>query len=287
VQPHAPGGAVCEAVPFEHDLCAHETGADDDDPHIVEPVDERVAIVTGAGTGIGAEVARELARRGMTVALVGRRREPLDAVAQELGEGLTLVVPADLALPDVPREIVETVLAETGRLDVIVNNAAEFLLKLVGEWTVDDFDSHCAVNLRAPFFLVQSALPALEASPAAVVVNVSSAAAGMYRPRQTVYGLTKAGIEHLTKNLAAELAPYRIRVNAVRPGPVDTPIHRVSADPEARLRELGKLVPLGRVGRPEEIARWVGHLVDPEAEWMTGAVIVVDGGRTLGPPEAA
>jgi nogalaviketone/aklaviketone reductase len=280
-----------DVVPAERvldaDLRTHETGADDDDPHIVGPVDERVAIVTGAGTGIGAAVARELARRGMTVALVGRRREPLDAVAQQLGEGLGLVVPADLALPHVPREIVETVLAETGRLDVIVNNAAEFLLKLVGEWTVDDFDAHCAVNLRAPFFLVQSALPALEASPAAVVVNVSSAAAGMYRPRQTVYGLTKAGIEHLTKNLAAELASYRIRVNAVRPGPVDTPIHRVSADPESRLRELGKLVPLGRVGRPEEIARWVGHLVDPEAEWMTGAVIVVDGGRTLGPPEAA
>jgi NAD(P)-dependent dehydrogenase (short-subunit alcohol dehydrogenase family) len=271
---------------FDADLRAHETSADDDDPHIVEPVDGRVAIVTGAGTGIGEEVARELARRGMTVALVGRRREPLEAVAQEL-ERQALVVPADLAQPDAPREIVERVLAEAGRLDVIVNNAAEFLLKLVGEWTVDDFDAHCAVNLRAPFFLVQSALPALEASPAAVVVNVSSAAAGMYRPRQTVYGLTKAGIEHLTKNLAAELAPYRIRVNAVRPGPVDTPIHRVSADPEARLRELGKLVPLGRVGRPEEIARWVGHLVDAEAEWMTGAVIVVDGGRTLGPPEAA
>jgi len=246
-----------------------------------------VAIVTGAGSGIGAEIARELGRRGMTVALVGRRRELLDAVAQELGDGRALVVPSDLALPDAPREVVDTVLAETGRLDVIVNNAATLLLKPVGEWSIEDFDAHCTVNLRAPFFLVQSALPALRDSPAAVVVNVSSAAADMYRPRQTVYGLTKAGIEHLTKNLAAELAPYRIRVNAVRPGPVDTPIHHVVADPDARLRELGQLVPLGRVGRPEEIARWVGHLVDAEAEWMTGAVVVVDGGRTLGPPEAA
>ena len=246
-----------------------------------------MAIVTGAGSGIGAEIARELGRRGMTVALVGRRRELLDAVAQELGDGRALVVPSDLALPDAPREVVDTVLAETGRLDVIVNNAATLLLKPVGEWSIEDFDAHCTVNLRAPFFLVQSALPALRDSPAAVVVNVSSAAADMYRPRQTVYGLTKAGIEHLTKNLAAELAPYRIRVNAVRPGPVDTPIHHVVADPDARLRELGQLVPLGRVGRPEEIARWVGHLVDAEAEWMTGAVVVVDGGRTLGPPEAA
>ena len=250
-------------------------------------MDDRTAIVTGAGTGIGAEIARELARRGMTVALVGRRRELLDAVAQELGAGRALVVPADLARPEAPREIVETVLKEAGRLDVIVNNAAALLLKPVGEWSIEEFDAHCMVNLRAPFFLVQSALAALKRSPAPVVVNVSSAAAVMYRPRQTVYGLTKAGVEHLTKNLAAELAPHRIRVNAIRPGPVDTPIHRVVEDPDTRLRELGKLVPLGRVGRPEEIARWVGHLVDPDSEWMTGAVVVVDGGRTLGPPEVA
>lgn len=279
-----PDVVTAEGV-LDPDLRAHQARADDDDPHIVGPVDDRTAIVTGAGTGIGAEIARELARRGMTVALVGRRREPLEAVAHELGEGRALVVPADLALPGAPAEIVETVLAEAGRLDVIVNNAATFLLKPVGEWSIEDFDAHCTVNLRAPFFFVQSALDALKRSPAPVVVNVSSAAADMYRPRQTVYGLTKAGIEHLTKNLAAELAPYRIRVNAVRPGPVDTPIHQAVADPEARLRELGKLVPLGRVGQPEEIARWVGHLVDPESEWMTGAVIVVDGGRTLGPPE--
>jgi NAD(P)-dependent dehydrogenase (short-subunit alcohol dehydrogenase family) len=248
-------------------------------------VDDRVAIVTGAGSGIGAEIARDLGRRGMTIVLVGRRREPLETVAREVGHDRTLVLSSDLAQPDAPAEIVDGALREAGRVDIIVNNAAEYLLKLVGEWTVEDFDAHCAVNLRAPFFLVQSALPALRRSPAAVVVNVSSAAADMYRPRQTVYGLTKAGIEHLTKNLAAELAPYRIRVNAVRPGPVDTPFHRVVADPEGRLRELGRLVPLGRVGRPEEIARWVGHLVDLDAGWVTGTVVVVDGGRMLGPPE--
>jgi NAD(P)-dependent dehydrogenase (short-subunit alcohol dehydrogenase family) len=108
----------------------------------------------------------------------------------------------------------------------------------------------------------------------------------MYRPRQSLYGLTKAALEHLTKQLAAELAPERIRVNSVRPGPVDTPIHQVVADAEERLRQLGRMVPLGRVGRPEEVARWIGHLVDRDAEWVTGAVIPVDGGRVLGPPEA-
>ena len=252
-------------------------------------MDQRVAIVTGGGTGIGAATARVLAERGMTVAVVGRTRETLEATAADISEGpgAGLALVADLADPAEPARVVEEVLARTGRLDVIVNNAAFFQLKLAGEFTPEDFDSHVAVNLRAPYFLVQAALPALRASPAPAVVNISSAAAGMYRPRQTVYGLTKAGLEHMTKNLAAELARDGIRVNAIRPGPVDTPIHRRAvADPEARVRELGTMVPLGRVGRPEEIAWWVGHLVDPKAEWVTGAVFVIDGGRVLGPPEA-
>ena len=106
----------------------------------------------------------------------------------------------------------------------------------------------------------------------------------MYRREQTVYGLAKAALEHLTMNMAAELAPDRIRVACVRPGPVLTDFHLAAADPEERVRVLGTLVPLGRMGQPDEIARWIWHLVDPEAAWVTGAVIPVDGGRVLGPP---
>ena len=248
----------------------------------------RVAIVTGAGSGIGEATARLLARRGLRVALVARRRERIDAVAAAIAEegGRALALPADLSRAEAPRELVEAALAACGRLDVIVNNAASFRLRPVEEFSLAEFDDHVAVNLRAPYFLVQAALPALRASPAPVVVNVSSAAAVMYRRGQTVYGLTKAGLEHLTMNLAAELAPDRIRVVCVRPGPVATEIHAAVADPEARLRELGRLVPLGRVGQPEEVARWIGHLVDEQADWVTGSVVTVDGGRILGPPGA-
>jgi NAD(P)-dependent dehydrogenase (short-subunit alcohol dehydrogenase family) len=248
-------------------------------------LDDRAAIVTGSGSGIGAATARLLGSRGMTVALVGRRLEQLEPVAAEVdaGPGSALVVQEDLADPDAPRRIVEAVLDRAGRLDVIVNNAAHYRLTPVEDVSLAELDAHLVVNLRAPYLLVQAGLAALKASPEAVVVNVSSAAAAMYRRRQTVYGMTKAGIEHLTKNLAAELAPHGIRVNCIRPGPVDTPIHRAAvADPEARLRELGQLVPLGRVGQPEEIALWIGHLVDPDARWVTGAVFVIDGGRVLG-----
>lgn len=252
-------------------------------------MDDRVAIVTGAGSGIGAATARLLARQGMTVALVARRRDALEAVAEEIagtGTGAALVVPADLELAQAPREIVEVVLAETDRLDVIVNNAAAFKLSAVGDVSLDELDTHLAVNVRAPYLLVQAALPSLRRSPAPVVVNVSSAAAVLYRPRQTVYGLTKGALEHMTKNLAAELARDGIRVNCVRPGPAATPIHTQAVDdPEARLAALGRLVPLGRLGEPEEIARWIGFLVDRDAAWVTGSVISVDGGRALGPPE--
>jgi NAD(P)-dependent dehydrogenase (short-subunit alcohol dehydrogenase family) len=249
--------------------------------------DDRVAIVTGGGSGIGAATARLLAEHGLTVAVVSRSAEALERVAAEIGVdgGTAFALPADLADPDTPAAVVRSVLELTGRLDVIVNNAAAYALAAFDEARGHEFDRHVAVNIRAPFFLVQAALPALRLSPAAAVVNVSSAAAAMYRPGQAVYALTKAALEHLTKQLAFELAPDGIRVNAVRPGPTDTPLHRAVEDPEARLRMLEEQVPLGRVGLPDEIARWIWHLVDDEAGWVTGSVITVDGGRVLGAPD--
>ena len=139
---------------------------------------------------------------------------------------------------------------------------------------------------RPPGVSTQGA-PSPMTSYAMSVPSISAVAtAAMYRPRQTIYGLTKAGLEHLTKNLAAELARDRIRVNCVRPGPVATEIYLAVDDPEARLRQLASMVPLGRVGQPEEIARWIWHLVDRDAEWVTGIVVSIDGGRLLGPPDA-
>jgi NAD(P)-dependent dehydrogenase (short-subunit alcohol dehydrogenase family) len=251
---------------------------------------QRVAVVTGAGQGIGAATARLLGERGYAVALVGRTRAKLERIAGVVhaggGEGLAVV--ADLEDPDAAGEIIRLALNAFGRLDVLVNNAAVISYQRAGELTAEEFDRIVAVNVRAPLLLVEAALPHLAASGNGAVVNVSSAAAVMYRPGQALYALSKAALEHSTYQFAVELAPHGIRVNAVRPGPTDTPIHRAHpAGAEERRVALAGSIPLGRLGRPEEVAWWIVALAEPAAAWVTGAVVSVDGGRILGSPAGA
>jgi NAD(P)-dependent dehydrogenase (short-subunit alcohol dehydrogenase family) len=246
-----------------------------------------VAVVTGGGSGIGAAVARRFAERGVALALVGRIREKLEAVAREISAtgGIAHPVAADLAEPSAPAAVITETLDALGRIDVIVNNAGTASVTALEQVTVEQFDREFAVNVRAALLLVQAALPALRRSDSASVVNVGSAAAWIYRPGQAVYGGSKAALEYVTRSLAAELAPDRIRVNCVVPGPVDTPIlHQLADDVEAAKAHLARMTPVGRMGTPDEVARWIVQLTEPEASWVTGAVLHVDGGRTLGPP---
>jgi len=245
----------------------------------------RVALVTGAGTGIGAAAARLLAANGCGVALLGRREEALRRVAADLGNSEVIV--ADLEERDAPQRIVERTLAAFGRLDVVVNNAAVIRNGPFADFTLEEFDRHVAVNLRAPFFLTQAALPALREAEAPAVVNVSSSVGSIVKPGTTLYSVTKAGLEYLTRANAYELAQWRIRVNCIAPGPVDTPIHATYLDDlEAGYRDLSRRIPLGRMGHVDDIARWVWWLSAPDTQWTTGNVVHVDGGQVLGIPEA-
>jgi C-7 ketoreductase len=241
-------------------------------------------IVTGAGSGIGAATALLLGSAGAQVVLVGRRLAPLEEVAAKVcsAGGDALCVPADLADPASPLRIAEACTARYGRIDGLVNNAAVVRHEALADWDIGGFDEHLATNVRAPFFLIQAALPALRESPVRAVVNISSSSGTLHRVGQSVYGMTKSALDYLTRTLAGELAPLGIRINGIAPGPIDTPIHATWADDlDEAYRWLGSQVPLGRIGRPEEVAQWIVLLLSPVAAFLTGAVIPLDGGQVI------
>lgn len=232
----------------------------------------RVALVTGAGSGIGAGIARVLAERGWHVVVNDLDAKTAHEVALEIGG---VAVPGDVAAE--PSEIVARSVAECGRLDGLVNNAGIIRRMPLSEPDDEGIDATYAVNLRAVVRLSAAALPHL-IETAGSVVNIASMAAEIPQLGGGLYGATKAGVVALTRQAAVEWGPLGVRVNAVGPGMVRTAMaEAVYADPELYERRR-RLVPLGRIGAPEDIGRVVAFLLSPDAGYVTGQHIVVDGG---------
>lgn len=237
-------------------------------------LDGKVALVTGASRGIGRAIAASFVASGATVMLSSRKQEALEAAAASM-EGDTAVFAANAGDPDAARACVAATLERFGRLDILVNNAATnpYLGPTLG---VDRsrFDKTVQVNLAGPLFWSQAAWEAAMSEHPGVVVNIASVGGLRAEPGLGVYNVTKAGLIHLTRQLASELGPTR--VIGVAPGLVDTDFSSVLV--EAVGERMAATLPLRRLGEPDDIAHLVTFLASDLAGWITGETFVIDGG---------
>ena len=246
----------------------------------------KAVLVTGAGKGIGKAAAARFAAAGARVALGDRDRDAIEAVAKELGGAdAALAFPADVSKRAEITAAVDRAVQEFGGLDVLVNNAGIHFGRAIDEYTDAEWDQIIAVNLTGAFYTIRAALPALRRSRGAIVI-VSSMTALVGQDRGAAYVASKGALVSLTKSLALELGPDGIRVNCVCPAGVDTPLMRSWAhtlpDPEAVLRGQAEMHVLKRLATAEEIAAAIAFLASADASFITGAILPVEGGATLG-----
>ncbi|MEJ0019172.1 MAG: 3-oxoacyl-[acyl-carrier-protein] reductase [Acetobacteraceae bacterium] len=241
-------------------------------------LDGKTALITGASGGIGAAIARTLHAQGATVALSGTRRDALDALVAELGERAH-ACPADLRDAAEPDSLVEAAEKAVGPLAILVNNAGMTRDMLALRMSDADWQMVLDVDLSAPFRLARAVLRGMLRRRAGRIINISSIVGATGNAGQANYAAAKAGLIGMTKALAQEVASRGITVNAVAPGFVTSAMtDKLSEQQRAKLTEA---IPLGRIGRPEDVAAAVAYLASEEAAWVTGATLHVNGGMAM------
>jgi 3-oxoacyl-[acyl-carrier protein] reductase len=238
----------------------------------------KTALVTGASGGIGAAIARALHAQGATVGLHGTRTEPLESLKAELGDR-SHVLPADLSDPEALAALPRQAEQAMGSVDILVNNAGITRDNLYIRMSDEDFDKVVAVNLTSVARLSKAVLRGMMKARWGRIVNITSVVGAIGNPGQANYAASKAGVVGLSKAIAAEVATRGITVNCVAPGFITTAMtDKLTAEQKAGLLTT---VPMGRMGSPEEIAAAVVYLASPEAAYLTGATLHVNGGMAM------
>lgn len=255
---------------------------------MTEPVihlEDKVAIVTGASRGIGAEIARTFARAGAKVVLASRKMEGLEAVANEIADagGDAHPIAAHMGKEDAVRGLVEDAIAKYGKVDVLVNNAATnpyFGPMMNIDWGA--WDKTFEVNVKGYWMAIREVTRHLqERDGRGAVVNIASVAGFMAMPLQACYGMTKAAVISMTKSLSVELAPH-VRINAIAPGLIETKFASALTQNEAILKTVLDRTSLKRVGQPEDVASAALLLASDQGGYFNGSLLTVDGGWSLG-----
>ncbi|MEK8130011.1 SDR family oxidoreductase [Paenibacillus filicis] len=238
----------------------------------------KVAIVTGASRGMGQNIAEELALHGAKVIVnyatsPGKAEEVVAGIRQRGGEAVA--IQADISRVAEIERLFQQTLETYGQVDILVNNAGIMITKSVAQFTEEDFDKQFAINVKGTFFACQQA--ALHMKENGRIINFSTSVAGQMFPTYSVYAGTKGAVEQFTRQLAKELGPKGITINAVAPGPVNTELF-TAGKTEEQIKAVGSMNSFGRLGEPDDISSVVLFLAGPASQWVTGQTIRVNGG---------
>ena len=239
----------------------------------------KTALITGGGTGIGLACARLFAKEGARVAIFGRRQHRLDQAQKEIGSGV-LAVQGDITQKQDTERLVETAVKQLGKVDILINNAGTFAPSPLHETDDDLWDQTFNINMRGVFQLTRKVLPHMVRQGSGSIIHISSILGMIAVPQTAAYNASKGALNQFSKSIAVEYGGQGIRSNAVCPGMIETEMTEELRSDKALMQEFLKGYPLGRFGQPEEVAQACLFLASDESTYITGATLPIDGGYT-------